>query len=65
MGMTLGWFVPVVDLVPMLSYEFSWVLAYNLYADKLLGTNVFPDTVYSMRESSFSFTSPFSSLLIE
>lgn len=28
----------------------SWGLSYNLYADKLLGTNVFPESVYDMRK---------------
>ncbi|KAG0709752.1 hypothetical protein DFH29DRAFT_978606 [Suillus ampliporus] len=28
--------------------ESSWGLSYNLYADKLLGTNVFPESVYDM-----------------
>ena len=28
----------------------SWGLSYNLYADKLLGTNVFPGSVYDMRK---------------
>ncbi|TCD64701.1 hypothetical protein EIP91_003775 [Steccherinum ochraceum] len=28
-----------------------WGLAYNLYADQLLGTNLFPDTVYNMQTS--------------
>ena len=32
---------------------YSWGLSYNLYADKLLGTNVFPNSVYEMRESIF------------
>ncbi|EIW62037.1 DUF1793-domain-containing protein [Trametes versicolor FP-101664 SS1] len=27
----------------------SWALAYNFYADKLLGTNVFPQSVYNMQ----------------
>ena len=27
----------------------SWGIAYNLYADKLLGTNIFPSSVYDMR----------------
>lgn len=27
----------------------SWGLSYNLYADKLLGTNVFPSSVFEMR----------------
>ena len=30
-------------------YPGSWGIAYNLYADKLLGTNVFPSSVYDMR----------------
>jgi hypothetical protein len=29
----------------------SWGLMYNLYADKLLGTNVFPAAMYQMRRS--------------
>lgn len=33
---------------PILS---SWGLSYNLYADKLLKLNVFPDSVYQMRKS--------------
>ncbi|EGO02196.1 hypothetical protein SERLA73DRAFT_104578 [Serpula lacrymans var. lacrymans S7.3] len=34
-----------------LSYgdDSSWGLSYNLYADKLLGTNVFPQSVYDMQ----------------
>lgn len=32
---------------------FSWGLSYNLYADKLLGTNVFPQSVYDMRKVVF------------
>ena len=27
----------------------SWGLTYNLYADKLLATNVFPSSIYDMR----------------
>ncbi|TFK55924.1 DUF1793-domain-containing protein [Heliocybe sulcata] len=29
----------------------SWGLSYNLYADKLLGTNVFPSSVYEMQDA--------------
>jgi len=29
----------------------SWGLSYNLYADKLLGTNVFPSSVYTMQDA--------------
>ncbi|KAJ8587203.1 DUF1793-domain-containing protein [Rhizopogon salebrosus TDB-379] len=29
--------------------ESSWGLSYNMYADKLLGTNVFPESVYEMQ----------------
>lgn len=29
---------------------FSWGLTYNMYADILLGTNVFPSSVYDMRK---------------
>ncbi|EIW62031.1 DUF1793-domain-containing protein [Trametes versicolor FP-101664 SS1] len=32
----------------------SWALAYNLYADKLLGTNVFPQSVYDMQTKWYS-----------
>ncbi|KAH8101093.1 DUF1793-domain-containing protein, partial [Cristinia sonorae] len=32
----------------------SWGLAYNLYADKLLGTNVFPDSVFSMETAWYN-----------
>ena len=28
----------------------SWGLAYNLYADKLLGTNVFPQSIFDLRQ---------------
>ena len=28
----------------------TWGLAYNLYADKLLGTNIFPASIYELRE---------------
>ncbi len=28
----------------------SWGLSYNMFADKLLGTNVFPQSVYDMRK---------------
>lgn len=28
----------------------SWGLSYNLYADKLLGTNVFPQSIYDLRK---------------
>lgn len=30
--------------------ETSWGLSYNMYADKLLGTNVFPPELYEMRK---------------
>ncbi|PCH41118.1 DUF1793-domain-containing protein [Wolfiporia cocos MD-104 SS10] len=36
-----------------LSYgnDSSWGLSYNMYADKLLNTNLIPDSVYEMRET--------------
>lgn len=40
----------------LLAYLFtvsSWGLSYNMYADKLLGTNVFPQSVYDMRKVIF------------
>ena len=37
--------------------NFSWGLAYNLLADKLLGTKVFPESVFDMRKSFFIFGS--------
>lgn len=36
---------------------FSWGLSYNLYADRLLGTNIFPQSVYDMRKVIFGATS--------
>ena len=37
-----------------LSYgnDSSWGLTYNLYGDKLLKLNLFPDSLYQTRESS-------------
>ncbi|TBU30301.1 DUF1793-domain-containing protein [Dichomitus squalens] len=32
----------------------SWGIAYNLYADKLLGTNIFPSSVYDMRTAWYA-----------
>jgi len=32
----------------------SWGLMYNLYADKLLGTNLFPDSIYEMQTNWYS-----------
>ncbi|KAM5543283.1 hypothetical protein V8D89_003157 [Ganoderma adspersum] len=32
----------------------SWGLAYNLYADKLLGTNLFPSSVYDMQTAWYA-----------
>ncbi|RPD78548.1 DUF1793-domain-containing protein [Lentinus tigrinus ALCF2SS1-7] len=32
----------------------SWGLAYNLYADKLLGLNVFPSSIYALQTSWYS-----------
>ena len=32
----------------------SWGLAYNLYADKLLSTNVFPQSIFDLRQSPAS-----------
>ncbi|KAI0744972.1 DUF1793-domain-containing protein [Earliella scabrosa] len=32
----------------------SWGLSYNLYADRLLGTNVFPDTIYDMQTAWYN-----------
>lgn len=39
-----------------LSYnsEASWGLAYNLYGDKLLELNLFPDNVYSMQTAWYA-----------
>jgi len=39
-----------------LSYgdDSSWGLSYNLFADKLLGTNVFPQAVFDMQTSWYS-----------
>ncbi|KAI0073113.1 DUF1793-domain-containing protein [Panus rudis PR-1116 ss-1] len=39
-----------------LSYgqDTSWSLTYNLYADKLLGTNIFPSSVYDMQTSWYT-----------
>ncbi|KAI0092706.1 DUF1793-domain-containing protein [Irpex rosettiformis] len=39
-----------------LSYgnDASWGLAYNLYADKLLGTNVFPQSVFDLQTAWYS-----------
>ncbi|TFK45399.1 DUF1793-domain-containing protein [Heliocybe sulcata] len=34
--------------------ESSWSLAYNLYADKLLNTQLFSDSVYQMQDSWYS-----------
>ncbi|KAG2042315.1 hypothetical protein BDR03DRAFT_1006723 [Suillus americanus] len=34
--------------------ESSWGLSYNLYADKLLGTNVFPESVYDMQTAWYA-----------
>ncbi|CAL1698759.1 unnamed protein product [Somion occarium] len=34
--------------------ETSWGLSYNLYADKLLGTNLFPDSLYQTQTSWYS-----------
>ena len=31
----------------------SWGLSYNLYADKLLKTNIFPRSIFELRELSF------------
>ncbi|KAI0092705.1 hypothetical protein BDY19DRAFT_1054180 [Irpex rosettiformis] len=35
----------------------SWVLAYNLYADKLLGTNLIPKEVYNMQTAWYGSVS--------
>lgn len=43
----------VLSLYTMKLYThkvFSWGLTYNMYADILLGTNVFPSSVYDMRK---------------
>ncbi|THH32901.1 hypothetical protein EUX98_g1248 [Antrodiella citrinella] len=39
-----------------LSYgnDTSWGLSYNLFADKLLGTNVFPEAIFEMQTSWYS-----------
>ncbi|KAK7695932.1 hypothetical protein QCA50_000571 [Cerrena zonata] len=39
-----------------LSYgdDSSWGLSYNLYADKLLGTNIFPSSVFEMQTAWYS-----------
>ncbi|KAG2056314.1 DUF1793-domain-containing protein [Suillus hirtellus] len=34
--------------------ESSWGLSYNLYADKLLGANVFPESVYDMQTAWYA-----------
>ncbi|KAG6830824.1 hypothetical protein H0H92_014476 [Tricholoma furcatifolium] len=31
---------------------YSWGLTYNLYGDKLLGLNLFPESIYTMRKSN-------------
>lgn len=49
MGMTVGMLGALVFFEYLLTVS-SWGLSYNLYADKLLGTNVFPQSVYDMRK---------------
>lgn len=52
MEMTAG----MLGTFELLAYLFtvsSWGLSYNMYADKLLGTNVFPQSVYDMRKVIF------------
>ncbi|KAG2028249.1 hypothetical protein BDR03DRAFT_883605, partial [Suillus americanus] len=34
--------------------ESSWGLSYNLYADRLLGTNVFPESIYDMQTAWYA-----------
>jgi hypothetical protein len=49
MGVTAGMLGALVFFEYLLTVS-SWGLSYNLYADKLLGTNVFPQSVYDMRK---------------
>ena len=32
----------------------TWGLAYNLYGDKLLGTNIFPESIYELQTNWYS-----------
>lgn len=49
-NMDSTWVASLLVLCACRSRSVRWGLSYNLYGDKLLGLNLFPQSVYQMRE---------------